>query len=183
MTQLELSLQHHLNITGNTTREIVSFANWLVEWGHFKAIQTAYNTRECLCCIAQQVYIWVVYSFCESRCSAVYMNGTVSFFSTERFHDARPKYAQCTQFSNFHEEVCTQGECKHHAVSNSVNIDVPLCQLTYVANCCCQCIRNLLHIVRATISVYITRYEYSFKLWSLLFSPYNSMCHFIKGCI
>ena len=183
MTQLEFSLQHNLDVTSNTARKVVRFANWLVEWGYFKAVQTAYNARERLCCIAQQVYIWVVYSFCESRCSAVYMNSAVLFFSTKSFHDARPKYAQCTQFSDFHEEVSTHGEGEHHTLSDGVYIDVPLCQLTHVANGCCQCVSHFLYIVSAAISVYIARYEYCFKLWSLFFSPHNSMCHFIKGCV
>ena len=183
MTQFEFSLQHDLNVTGNTTREFIGFANWLIKWRNFKAIETTYNTRECLCCITQQVYIWVVYGFCESRCSTVYMNGTVAFTSTEGLHNASPKHAQRTQFSNFHEEVCTQGECKHHALSNGMNIDVALCQLPHVANSCCQCIGNLLHIVGTAISVYITGYEHCFKLRCLILGPYNSMCHFIKSSI
>ena len=38
-----------------------------------------------------------------------------------------PKHAQCTQFSDFHEEVSTHGEGEHHTPSDGVNIDIPLC--------------------------------------------------------
>ena len=110
---------------------------------------------------------------------AVRVVSTISFFSTECFHNSCPNHTQGTQFCDFHEEVSTLVEAEVQGVSNVMQLNAAFLHLTYIFNCSSEGVSNLLYCFSTAIGVSITVDENSAQLRSISFSKFNGFSHFI----
>ena len=168
-----------MDVAGNTAGEGVAFADQFVKGFVFVGVNTANYAGERLGAVTQHVHIRVDHGLGERCRTAMYEGSAVRFFGAEFFHDVGPDLTGCTQFCDFHEEVCTLVEFESDRLGNIMDIHAPFHHLAYIFHRYRIGVGNFLNAFRSAQGEHGAANENGTQAWRVFLCPFNGSSHLV----